>query len=174
MATLSDIQRAVSILFPEAVPMECPDPSLQNSHSFFLQDGGGGTLWVEVVLVTFSREQITDYLAQAKQIEIHYHCPVTGILISQDYEPGVCELLSLVRIPIRFFRIQNSSSPSIVSSQEILEVTPFQINSSSKKLSSSKETQISPISSRGVWNRLTREELREFIQLELDFAHKRA
>ena len=122
--------------------------------SIFLQQEDH-LLWIEVVKVSFSRREISDFLSKAGQIQSRYTQPIFGILVAPDFETGVQELMGLVKIPIRLFKYREESS---------LEGWLEEITISHKVEEPPPEDPPTP------HNRLNREELREFIQFEIDDA----
>lgn len=131
-------------LLPKASFLECPDPALRTPHSFFLREGES-LFWAEVAQHPFTREEIPDYLAKARQIQTVFPAGVTGILIAPQFEKGVAELFEWMRLTVRLFCYEAGKTPEI-------QTCPG----------------TSPEPPPPTWNRLTREELREFIQIELD------
>ena len=181
--TLSLLFReAIAFLFPNAVSTDGLGREFSTPHCFCLREGED-FLWFQLALVPFSRSEISDYLAKARQIQMSFPSGIYGILAAPDFEAGVQELLEFVRIPIRLFRYREVISleigePSRSSIHEsvlwIEELTP-----SSSKISlpfpprMDKTTDTLLEESPSSYNRLNREELGEFIQFELDDAsHK--
>lgn len=172
------LREALSFLFPTAVSFEWPDTNLKSPPSFFLRDGEK-ILWVEFVSLPFSRNEIPGYLQKAKQIQSAAGSGISGILFAPDFEAGVRELLEFIRIPVRLFRCQEaiplgplgrSSQETVLWFQEIMPspshptVLPLPFPQPDSLLETPPEIHLQSS------NRLSREELREFIQLELDVA----
>ena len=178
----SFFREAVRLLFPAARLFDALNASLGSDHSFFLREGEN-IYWVEVVSVPFSRNEISDYLTKARQIQSSVPSGLSGILAAPHFEAGVQELLELIRIPVRLFRYQETfplTSPFGPSVNEsalwIEELTPSASEKSHTPASASVEDSAHVHPSEGTpskWNRLSREELREFIQLELELASQR-
>lgn len=168
------LRQAVSGLFPRAVFVDWPDPRFASSHSFLLREGEQ-ILWIDWAQGSFSRDQIPDYLARTREINLFFRSPLQGVLIAPDFEAGVPEMLGLIRTPVRLFRFREGrpleADRPAMGFEEIDSMhrqgTPRpslrHTEHSGAKMSSSGGPPAS-------WHRLNREELREFIQLELDFA----
>lgn len=176
---LAFFQEAAIRLFPNARPAEFPDPSLKSSHSFIFREGEN-LFWFEIAPETFTREQIPDFLGKARRFEAAYPGKADVLLAAPCYEEGVRELLDFVRVPIRIFRFRFGSADS-ETALWLEELTPTGLvpGTSSRRSYSDEETlpAVSAEPSSGdsvaqelLWNRLSREELREFIQLEIDAA----
>ncbi len=130
--------------------MDAPEPL------FFRQ--GEHLIWVERVGGLFSRQAISDYLAKTRQVQARFPQNLSAVIVAPDFEEGVRELLALVRIPIRFFQYSQKDSPSLKSGwleEVVLREKAVELAREELPLLS---------------NRLSREELREFIQLEIDLA----
>lgn len=173
------LREAMGFLFPNAVPFDWPDGSLKSDHSLFFRNTEG-IVWLEFVTVPFSRNEITNYLAKARQIQSLCSSGIAGVLAAPDFEAGVRELLELIRIPTRFLHYQEIAplgrlgrSPH-ESALWIQELTTSHSPESAAALptlqNENPQVDVLPPSLRPSWNRLSREELREFIQLELDLA----
>ena len=128
-------------------------PANTPSSIFFEQ--GETLLWIEVVRVPFSRSEISDFLTKTRQIQSRFSRPLSGILVAPDFETGIQELMELVKIPIRLFKYREEAS---------LEGWLEEITVSHNRERQQSEDPPTP------HNRLNREELREFIQLEIDDA----
>jgi len=175
------LREAVALLFPRAIPFDWPDRGLGPPSSFFLREGDS-IFWVEAASGPFTRNHISDYLGKARQIQSVFPLPVTGVLVAPQFEAGIEELLELIRIPIRLFRCQEVFPLAQAGHLEqesalcLEELTP---RPSSARISVAEPTagenhaaEIPAMNSSTSWNRLSREELREFIQFELDVAHR--
>ncbi len=170
---LSLFREALGLLFPSAVFIE--DTQKDFPHSFFLRDGEN-IFWAHCIFISFSKNEISGYLEKAKQVQSGISPEkLTALLFAPDFEAGVREILEFLRIPIRFFRYQEgvpleragrSSQEPILWLQEM--ATPNVSPSPLLEKNFPEKTSIeAPLLSS---NRLSREELREFIQLELDAA----
>lgn len=167
-------RQAVSGLFPRAVFVDWPDPRLGSARSFLLREGEQ-ILWIDWAQVSFSRDQIPDYLARTQEINLIFRSPLQGVLIAPDFEAGVPEMLGLIRMPIRLFRFRegrplDADRPAV----QFEEIDSAPREGTPRPLLRRTERSGAKMSSSGgppaPWHRLSREELREFIQLELDFA----
>lgn len=138
-------------LLPKAIFLQCPDAALRSPHSFFLREEEN-FFWVETVQQPFTREGIPDYLTKARHVQSVFPAGVNGILLALRFEEGVPELFEWMRLTVRLFRYQVGEDGGSVE-----ECLPNQPLSSARAVGTST-----------TWNRLTREELREFIDLELD------
>lgn len=173
---LPSFRQAVSGLFPRAVFVDWPDPRFASSHSFLLREGEQ-ILWIDWVQSSFSRDQIPDYLARTREINLIFRSPLQGVLIAPNFEAGVPEMLGLIRMPVRLFRFREDRSlkadrPAMWF--EEIDSTPRE-RTPRPSLRRTEHPGVKMSSSGGSpspapWHRLSREELREFIQLELDFA----
>lgn len=175
------IQEAFLLLFPNAIRYRWPDTGLESSTCFFLREADR-LFWVEVATAPFSKGDITDYLAKACKIQSSSPSEVCGLLAAPDFEGGVRELLELVRMPVRFFSYHKAvplgplrepiPSP-VLWIREMTTCPPSPVSPPAGPASSSRMEDSSvdlPVAS---WSRLNREELKEFIQFELDAAcHK--
>lgn len=175
---LSLLHEALSLLFPTAVFFDWPETTPRSPPSLFLRDGEN-ILWAEFVFAPFSRNEISDYLQKARQIQSTAPSGISGILFAPDFEAGVQELLEFIRIPVRLFRYQEGIplGPLGRSFQETVlwfqEVTASASDKIILPVSSAEENFLPEIPAEALppsSSRLSREELREFIQLELDVA----
>lgn len=174
-AAFSLFQEAVRELFPEAQNTEIADENLKSDHSFFFR-AASALVWVEVSRENFSRDAIPDYLGRARRLEAYFQSNFCAFLAAPQFETGVRELLEFIRLPVRIFRYQvgKCGQESALWLEEISStpvVSPMPGAPLPEPLASevpSDEWQASKLELG--WNRLTREELREFIQLELDTA----
>lgn len=175
------LREAVSLLFPKAIPFDWPDRGLGPPSSFFLREGDS-IFWVEAASGPFTRNHISDYLGKARQIQSVSPLSVTGVLVAPQFEAGIEELLELIRIPIRLFRCQEVFSLARSGSLEqesalcLEELTPrpssARISVVEPTVNENRPAEIPAMGSSSLWNRLSREELREFIQFELDVANQ--
>lgn len=157
------MREALALLFPNAVPADAPSENLKTAHSFFLRDGET-LFWVELAAARFSREGISDYLSKVHQIEAASASRVCGILGAPDFEPGVQELLELIRIPVRLFHYREA----ILWIEELTSRSVMERNPPFPPLHPGVAVRPPAAYRTRAWNRLSREELREFVQLELD------
>ena len=98
------LREALWRLFPQASPMPGAEEQMGNPYSFFLREGES-LFWVEVVFNPLSREGLTHYLTQAKQVQTLFPAAkICGIFAAPDFEPEVPQLLEWILIPIRLFR----------------------------------------------------------------------
>lgn len=174
-------REAIVLLFPTAVPFDWPDRALGPPSSFFLREGEN-ILWVELVSSPFTRNDISDYLAKARQIQSACPSAITGILAAPKFEAGIIELLEFIRIPIRLLRYQEAfplGSSGRSNQETALWLEEITTDRPSDKIQGLpmpfKEDSVENVSTEPPgtsWNRLSREELREFIQLELDVASR--
>lgn len=182
------LREAMPLLFPGAVLVEGPEIPLKTPHSFFLRQGET-LLWAEVFFHPFMRTEICDYLARMKQIQGAFPSGVCGILTAPSFEEGVREMLEFSRLPARIFRYheiislesgETAPSPNLFheSSLWIEEISwahpkkNFHVIEPPQDERGKEEEQEEPAVDTGLvphWNRLSREELREFVQLELDW-----
>lgn len=139
---------------PKSVFLECPDALLRSPHSFFLREGEN-FFWLEAVRELFTRESLPDYLAKARRVQAIFPAGVTGILLAPQFEAGVPELFEWMRFSVRLFRYKACETPEPGFHIEECRPNPHSSDTASAGTSTT-------------WNRLTREELREFIDLELD------
>lgn len=131
------------------------NPPSRIPESLFYRQGDQ-LLWVEWMASPFSRQGISDYLDKARQVQARFPAGLSAVIVAPEFEEDIRELLALVRIPIRLFKYQETFSAS-QSAWWLEEVhTP-------KKPVEPVPEEAPPISSR-----LSREELREFVQLEID------
>ena len=136
---------AAANLFPGARPLDVSDKHLNFDTGFFLKEGEN-VIWAEIVPGHFSSREITGYLSKARSLETIFPGGIKAVLLAADFEKGVQELLALLRFPVRFLRYELGAT--------LTDVTP----------PARLEAALPP----GARNRLSREELREFIQLEID------
>ena len=172
-------REALAHLFPGAHPLTGPCEKLASPSSYFLRDGQE-SLWVEIVPTPFTRVEICDYLARARQVQPLFPSGITGILVAPEFEPGARELLELIEFPIRCLRYQEATPLGPREEiQDLLRGPLLWIESvlafssgPGKPVSESpalREEPLTPPPETSVpCQRLNREELREFIQLELD------
>lgn len=164
-------------LFPNAVSVEGGREVPMAPDSFLLREKQE-LFWVHVASRAFSRSGICDYLARARQIQSNTPSSVHCVLMAPDFEPGALELLELAGIPIRFFRYREAvsitkgaQSPKALE-EPALFIEELGVALSTAALSShatrdpKAECPSEFLSS--TQTRLSREELREFIQFELD------
>jgi len=137
-------------------------PLPNTPDTLFLQKKGD-LLWVEVLKASFSRHEISDYLTKASRIQSRFPSGISGILIAPDFEAGVQELMELVKFPVRLFKYREENSPPGESVGWLEEIT----------LHGKPAESTPPEEPLSLCNRLNREELREFIQLEIDVARGR-
>ena len=180
--TLSELvplcREAVSHLFPDAVPVDAPGEKLASPTSFFLREASE-FFWVEVLARSFTRVEICDYLAKARQIRQFFRSGICGLLLAPEFEPGVKDLLELIEFPIRCLRYQEAVPlgprdqvhgllRTAVLWIEAFDSLPSKHVSFAPPLETEKKEKPSPAEPPSSNQRLNREELREFIQLELD------
>ena len=107
----------------------------------------------------FSREKIPEFLTKAERIQAETPSKLAGIVIAPEFEPGIDGLLKLLHLPLRFFSYQEwQDAPVRKSFAYVLPPEEPACLSPGPEVSSHST------------HRLSREELREFIQLELDMA----
>ena len=175
---LAYFQEAALRLFPDARPAEFPDPSLKSSHSFVFRQGEN-LFWFEVASETFTRDEIPDFLGKARRLEAAFPGKADVLLAAPRYEEGVRELLGFVRVPIQIFRFGFGESDS-ETALWLEELTPASSLPPSSFRRPHPDGEIPPaispepsgasVAQELSWSRLSREELREFIQLEIDAA----
>ncbi len=164
------LQEATVRLFPRARPLDVGDECLKSPHSLFFRDGNY-LLWIELALVPFSREEIPNYLGKASRIQSLFPLEMIAILAAPHFESGVKELLELTRLSIRLFRYQVGTSglETALWVEEMTRCIPQPPPRSPEGSSGSWPASCPEVS----WSRLSREELSEFIQLELDACQDR-
>lgn len=140
------VRDTIGKMFPRAVIFEGVPGELKSPYSLFFRDGET-LIWAEVKLEPFRKDQISDYLFKAQKIQTFSRSEIQGILVAPQFEAGVHELLHLIRFPVRIFRYRGALS---------LAENGDRYGAPEKIIHAS--------------NRLSREELREFIQLELEVA----
>lgn len=170
-------RQAVSLIFPSALPFAgSPDPLTPSAYSFFLREKEK-MIWVEVATVPFTGREVSDYLAKARQIESTCSSEILGILFAPGFEKGIPETMEMIRIPLRLFRYHTGipldacARTNQESALWIEELTPsFRPRPAPSPLSSLPPIPriLPPETAPSSRNRLTREELRDFIQLELE------
>ena len=138
-------REATGHLFPGARPLDLSDKHLSFDTGFFLTEGEN-VVWVEIVPGPFSSREITDYLSKVRSLETVFPRGIKAVLLAPDFEKDVQELLTLLRFPVRFLRYELGAA--------LTDVTP--------------PARIETVLLPGTRNRLSREELREFIQREID------
>ena len=153
-----------------------------NSRSFLLREGEN-IFWVELISIHFSRREISDYLDKARQIQSAFPSGVLGILAAPDFEPGIREQLDLLRIPVRLFRYQEGMPLGVsvrAAHESVLWLEEVTVSRSDRIPPPCFSVNADPAADipleenlTSSWNRLSREELREFIQLELEVAGPR-
>lgn len=153
------IQEAVALVYPRAASSQVTTDS---GTSFYLKEGNQ-LIWVEISVTPFPKDRLPEYLAMAKQVQAKFPLEIVGILAAPDFETGVRELLELIRIPLHLWRYQRSETPTAAFWIEELTSPP---NRGSREPEAVPEEPISEGST--PYGRLSREELREFIQFELD------
>jgi len=172
-------------VFPGLRFMERVGGGLDRPNSFFL-DRGEEVLWVEVASVPFLRNEVCHYVARAREVQSRFQSGVSGVLMAPDFEPGVRELLELAGLPIRFFRyhqavslVSGAARPGS-SHEQALWIEELNVSTGSGSATPNPppnlEKQEAPLVEDGLRSsnvRLMREELREFIQLELDVASRK-
>ena len=175
---LSFVREALFLFFPLAVPHEVLKADFKSDGTFFLKEGKK-IYWIEIVPAPFTRNEITDYLARARQTQSLFPTGLAGVLAAPEFESGVKELLEFIRIPMRLFRCQEglplrpsfSCAPeSVLCLQEITAPPP---DTAGARLPFMEEVPGPEREGEGMTaaqNRLSREELKEFIQLELEMA----
>ena len=129
-------------------------PSRIPESLFYRQ--GDQLFWVESTASPFTRQEISDYLSKARQVQARFPVGLSAVIVSPEFEEGIRELLALLRIPIRLFKYRETHSSSQAAwwlEEVLLE---------------KKQTEPTPEEVPPVFNRLSREELREFVQLEID------
>ena len=171
-------REAVALLLPNTISIDWPDASLKSPQSFLLREGEN-VFWVEVTSSLFTRNEITDYLDRARKIQSVTPLNLCGILAAPDFETGIRELLELIRIPVRLFRYREAVPLGVPPSFQEPVLCIEEISVFSEKPSvypPQAEIPIEPLSvgPGSPRSRLGREELREFIQLELDMASRLA
>lgn len=170
------LKEALLRLFPNASLLSGGGERLGTPYSFFLQEGTS-LLWVEVAFHLLTRETLTPYLTQAKQAQdLFPAAKLSGVWMAPDFDPEIAPLLEWVLIPIRLFRYREVVSLEASPAEPVLWIEeaslaslrrapaiepPFAADSFEESL---------PTKLRDHWDRLTREELRNFIQFEIDFA----
>ena len=171
----------VLLLWPEARPAEEIAFDFPSPNSYFLKRGED-FLWVEIFSSAFSLGDLAGYLKKSEEITKELASKVCGFLVAPDFETDLEEISRQLRMPIRAFRygkaVSLEAAPLNVSSAKsfslwLEEVTPFlgpedfsQKGFQEEKYSSSASyEEIIP-----AWSPLSREELKEFIQLEIDAA----
>ena len=170
VSTLQLIREGILRLFPGAPAQTPPGPEADSLQTFFFREGGN-LFWTEIVLAPFVREEIPNYLAQASRLERLYSNGIQGILVASEFGAGIPELMEFIRIPVRLFQYHTGldqkdsllwleektvSRPALAPLPGIQTVPP--------------EVREEKPAAELSWNRLNREELREFIQLDLDAA----
>ena len=174
-------REALSFLFPKASLMTGPCEKWVTPSCYFLRDAEA-SLWIEMMTSVFTRQEICDYLAKARKIQPLFASEITGVLVAPDFEPGSRELLELIEFPIRCFRYQEAVPLRPQASKglpcgpvlwiESVPVFSASVQNAPEKPARSFEEEPSPefpaAEAVSVCHRLNREELREFIQLELD------
>ena len=171
-------RESIALLFPNAVSFDWPDGSLVSPRTIFLRENEN-IFWVEFTPIPFTRNEISGYLAKARQIQSTISSGISGVLVAPEFETGVRELLELIRIPMRFLRYREAFSlgllgrhthESVLCLEEIVGSDPgkgsLPAGLPQKKILSEPFS----VGAGSLRNRLSREELREFIQLELDLA----
>jgi hypothetical protein len=141
----SIFRERVAPFFPNATPAEAPVADLEAPSSFFLREDGN-LLWIEMAVTVFGRNELPVYLEKLQKIQAAFPSSFWAVLAAPGFETGVEDILELVRVPVRIFRYREK--------EEKVTILP--------------PTAAPPTS----WQRLTREELREFIQLDLDLASR--
>ena len=176
-------RQAVEHLFPYASVFQEETTKFSTPSSYFLEEKGK-MFWVEIIAVPFTRTELCDYLAKARQVKQLFPIKIEGILVAPEFDPGVYELLEVVEMSIQCLRYQaaiplgHRDDSEDFNRKAFLWIEP--VRGVSSNLSSSlsceppyEETEAElemppePVSS---CQRLSREELREFIQFELDAA----
>lgn len=169
--------------FPHASVFNDGIDKFSNPSSYFLEEKGK-MRWVEIITVPFTRTELCDYLAKARQVKQMFPLKIEGVLAAPEFDPGVYELLEVVELPVQCLRYQGAIP--LGPPEESLDfyrknffwMEPLRVMSSDLAPSLSceppyedgeanQEMPPEPVSS---CQRLTREELREFIQFELDAA----
>ena len=157
-------QEGVQRLFPAAKPLEGPGGNLSSDHTFFLSEGAN-VIWVEITLRPFSNQDIPDYLSKARKIQEVFPRGMKGLLAAPGFEEGVQGLLGLLRMTVQFLHYESGTA------MWIRDITPAPFEISPTEASPyAPAPRALPEAVPFAWNRLSREELREFIQLEIDAA----
>ena len=178
---ISLCREALTLLFPNTQPVKGPAERLTSPSCYFLREGGK-IHWVEIISTPFSRVEICDYLAKARQVRTLFPSGISGILAAPEFEPGVRELLELIEFPIQCLRYREALPLGLREpSQNFLRgpllwiepvhTYPSQAPRLAIEPPYAGEEKIVPLpesESVALCQRLSREELREFIQLELD------
>lgn len=173
------VREALRHFLPKAAVCEALEEDLKSERSLFMREGKN-IYWIEISPLPFTRAEITDYLSRARRIQILFPAALSGVLVAPEFETGVRELLEFIRIPVRLFRCQEalpleaSLSPSLESILCLQEINPsaapraesFYPPLANEPPCSEPAVEEITISQ----HRLNREELKEFIQLELDVA----
>lgn len=169
-STLQLIREGVLRLFPGVLAKTPVQPEGGSSQTFFLRDGGN-LLWAEIVLAPFVREEIPNYLAKASRLERLFSNGIQGILAAPEFEAGIPELMEFIRIPVRLFRyhVGLDQKDSLLCLEEKTVSRPASAPTPGDPAIPTELREVRPAAELS-WNRLNREELREFIQLDLDAA----
>ncbi len=173
-------REALTRLFPKATPVSGPCERLVTPSCYFLRDGET-SLWIEMMTSVFTRQEICDYLAKAREIQPFFASGITGVLAAPDFESGSRELLELIEFPIRCFRYREAvplgpapaSFPrgAVLWIESVPALTVPVENFPEKHVPAFEEKplpEFPAVETVSSCHRLNREELREFIQLELD------
>ncbi|GEM_PF-2179302 len=172
------LKEALPRLFPQAQPLREVDERLGSPYSFFLQEGET-LLWVEVAFSPLTRETLTHYLAKAKQVQALFPAAkICGVFAAPDFEAELTQLVEWILIPIRLFRyrevvaLENSPAEPALWIEELTVASSKKATPPETPPSPGPFQEAMPGGLESHWNRLTREELRDFIQFEIDFACK--
>lgn len=176
-------REAVDQFFPAASVFSQGVSKFETSSSYFLEEKGK-VRWIDIMTVAFTRTELCDYLAKARQVKQMFPIKMEGVLVAPEFDPGVYELLEVTQMPIQCLRYQSAvplgpreepgdfNLKNFFWIEQVRGVLAQQISSLSceppyEDPEVGEEMPPEPVSS---CQRLTREELREFIQFELDAA----